>query len=235
MGGSQTRPYILVMTLGPRIGTDESGKGDYFGPLVVAAVWIDAPMAELLVGGGVRDSKKVSDSRAAQLARDIKGLAPHTIVVIGPEKYNELYEKMRNLNRLLAWAHARAIENLLEKAACDTVVADKFGDEKYIQHALMERGRNVRLIQRVRAESDIAVAAASILARAEFLRRLADLSEKIGVKLHKGASPLVDEIGARIVRTGSEDQLRTVAKWHFKNTLKIRVLIAGQDSIKAKS
>ena len=226
--GLKPAPTFCGMETQSRIGTDESGKGDYFGPLVVAAVWVDAQMAELLAGGGVRDSKKVSDSRAAQLARDIKGSAPHAVVVIGPEKYNELYEKIRNLNKLLAWAHARVIENLLEKVSCDTVVADKFGDERLIQNALMQKGRQVKLIQQVRAESDIAVAAASILARAEFLRRLADLSEKIGIDLPKGASSLVDDAGARVLRSGGEQVLGTVAKLHFKNTQKVRALLAGQ-------
>lgn len=204
-----------------RIGTDESGKGDYFGPLVTAAVWVDEALEEKLSGLGVRDSKKISDGRVTEIARRITADVPHAVVVIGPSKYNELYGKIRNLNRLLAWAHARAIENLLEKVSCTTVIADKFGDEKYVQNALMKKGREVQLIQRVRAEADIAVAAASIVARAEFLRRLKSLSAQIGFDLHKGASDLVDQDGLRIVQSGGKDKLLTVAKWHFKNTKKI--------------
>jgi translation initiation factor 2B subunit (eIF-2B alpha/beta/delta family) len=124
-----------------RIGTDESGKGDYFGPLVVAAVWADQEIEEKLLGWSVRDSKKITDKRATDLAAHIIVEIPHALVAIGPEKYNELYGKIRNLNRLLAWAHARAIENLLEQVSCDTVIADKFGDEKYIKNALLNRGR----------------------------------------------------------------------------------------------
>lgn len=204
-----------------RIGTDESGKGDYFGPLVVAAVWADEEIEEKFRGWGVRDSKKISDKRATDLAAHIIVEVPHAIVAIGPPKYNELYGKIRNLNRLLAWAHARAIENLLEQVSCDTVIADKFGDEKYIKNALMKKGRDVTLIQKVRAESDIVVAAASIVARAEFLRRLTLLSKTIGVELRKGASDLVDQAGLRVLQSAGEDKLRQVAKWHFKNTQKI--------------
>jgi ribonuclease HIII len=204
-----------------RIGTDESGKGDYFGPLVVAAVWADEAAEEQLGAWGVRDSKKISDKRAIDLAAHIRTHLPHAVVAIGPRKYNELYARIRNLNRLLAWAHARVIENILEEVACDTVIADKFGDEKYIANALMKKGRDVRLIQKVRAEADPVVAAASIVARAEFLDRLSILSNVSGIELRKGASDLVDQIGARIMRSGGEAKLKEVAKWHFKNTRKI--------------
>jgi len=204
-----------------RIGTDESGKGDYFGPLVVAAVWANQTIENKLTGWGVRDSKKLTDKRAIDLAAQIMVEIPHAVVVIGPEKYNQLYTKIRNLNRLLAWAHARAIENLLEDVSCGTVIADKFGDEKYIKDALLQKGREVTLIQRVRAESDVVVAAASIVARANFLERLAVLSKSAGVKLRKGAGDVVDQAGLQLLRTGGEDKLRGVAKWHFKNTQKI--------------
>ncbi len=204
-----------------RIGTDESGKGDYFGPLVTAAVWVPPEQESGLLRLGVRDSKKITDKRATALAAEIKAQARHAIVVVGPEKYNQLYEKIGNLNRLLAWTHARAIENILETVHCDTVIADKFGDEKYIISALMKKGRAVRLVQLVRAESDLAVAAASIVARAEFLRRLDLLSRSIRVKLHKGASPAVDQIGRHLVADQGVDVLKKVAKWHFKNTKKI--------------
>jgi len=203
------------------IGTDESGKGDYFGPLVVAAVWVNSEIEKKLLGWGVRDSKKITDKHATDLAAQIIAEIPHAVVLIGPEKYNELYAKIRNLNRLLAWAHARAIENLLDEVVCDTVIADKFGDEKYIKDALLQKGREVTLIQKVRAESDTAVAAASVVARAEFLQRLAILSKSLGVELHKGAADPVDQLGLQILRTGGEDKLRKAAKWHFKNTQKI--------------
>ncbi len=204
-----------------RIGTDESGKGDYFGPLVTAAVWVDDAVEKTLLDLGVRDSKKISDGRAKTLAGQIKGIAPYALVTVGPVKYNELYLKMRNLNKLLAWTHARAIEDLLKEVACDAVIADKFGDEKLIENALMKNGRKIKLIQRVRAEADTAVAAASIVARAEFLHRLDRLSEQGGVDLKKGAGSLVDDAGLIVVRAGGEARLKTVAKWHFKNTTKI--------------
>lgn len=203
------------------VGTDEAGKGDYFGPLVIAAVCADEISASRMQEWGITDSKKVSDGRAASLARQIVAAGiPHAVIAIGPTKYNELYAKMRNLNRLLAWGHARAIENVLDKAPAQKVVTDQFGDPSLVENALMQKGRTINLIQMHRGEADIAVAAASILARAEFLRRLDQLGKTVGYSLHKGAGAPVDEVAARILKEKGLDTLLTVAKHHFKNTEK---------------
>ena len=143
-----------------RIGIDESGKGDYFGPLVVAAVFVDATTQNELALMAVRDSKKISDSRILELAPDIKTICPHSVIVIGPQKYNELYLKIKNLNRLLAWGHAKALETLLDRVSCERAISDQFGDERLILNALQEKGRKIVLEQRTKAESDLAVAAA---------------------------------------------------------------------------
>lgn len=201
-----------------RIGIDESGKGDYFGPLVIAAAYVDATNEPELRLLHVRDSKKISDSRILEMARDIKMICRHSLIAIGPQKYNELYARIKNLNRLLAWGHSRALENLLEQAPCELAIADQFGDERFILHALMEKGRQIRLVQQPRAEADLAVAAASILARAEFLIRLKRLSEEIGTDLPKGASPAVELAGRMVVKKRGEAGLATVAKLHFKTT-----------------
>lgn len=205
------------------IGLDESGKGDYFGPLVVAGVHVTPALAERLRGLGVRDSKRISDSRILNLESAIRPMVHHAIVAIGPKRYNELYEKMRNLNRLLAWAHARTLENLLSEVDCPRAIADQFGDEQWIQNALMEKGKRIVLEQRPRAEEDVAVAAASILARAEFLRRLSQLSEEYRLSLPKGASEAVQETARQLVqrhpsRKEQTEILRKVAKWHFRTT-----------------
>ncbi len=204
-----------------RIGTDESGKGDYFGPLVVAGVFLPEEQESILAELGVKDSKKFSDNRVRELADLIKKGYTHSIVAIGPEKYNELYLKLRNLNRILAWAHARAIENILEDVNCKLAVTDQFGDKAYVLNALMKRGKSIDLIQRPKAEEDLAVAAASIVARAEFLKRLYFLSQDVGIELPKGASPLVEEAGMKLVKTQGAQALDRVAKKHFKITARI--------------
>lgn len=204
------------------IGVDESGKGDYFGPLVIAAVCVDEETAGMLRASGVRDSKTLSDRTIAELAKEIEGLCRTTVVAIGPARYNELYDKFRNLNRLLGWGHARAIENLLE-AGCPATraISDQFGDERFITSALMQKGQTIQLTQRPRAEEDVAVAAASIMARAEFVKRLDRLSDDAGLVLPKGASNLVDAAGKRLVRAKGKDALSAFAKVHFKTTAKV--------------
>ena len=201
-----------------RIGIDESGKGDYFGPLVVAAVFVNSITQGELTLMNVRDSKKISDGQILDMAPDIRVLCPHSIIAIGPQRYNELYAKIRNLNRLLAWGHAKALETLLDKVSCGRAISDQFGDERLILNALQEKGRTIVLEQRHKAESDLAVAAASILARAEFLLRLKRLSDQFGTTLPKGASPAVELAGRMIVKKHGEPQLASVAKLHFKTT-----------------
>ena len=205
-----------------RIGIDESGKGDYFGPLVIAAVFVDATTQGELRLMGVRDSKKLSDGRILELAPDIKTICPHSVIAIGPQKYNELYAKIKNLNRLLAWGHAKALENLLERGVtCERAISDQFGDARLILNALQEKGRKIVLEQRTKAESDLAVAAASILARAEFLLRLKRLSGEVGTTLPKGASPAVELAAKMIIKKHGRKRLESVAKLHFKTTQSI--------------
>jgi ribonuclease HIII len=204
-----------------RIGIDESGKGDYFGPLVIAAVFVTPVTQQDLILMQVRDSKKISDGRIFEMAPDIRLVCPHSIVAIGPQRYNELYAKIKNLNRLLAWGHARALENLLQQVDCDLAIADQFGDERLILNALQEKGKLIRLVQRTKAEADVAVAAASILARAEFLQRLGRLSQELMTTLPKGASPAVELAGRMVIKKYGRDRLHTVAKLHFKTTKQI--------------
>ncbi len=203
-----------------QIGIDESGKGDYFGPLVIAGVYVSAEQEIQLQEVGVRDSKILTDKRATTLSEYIRRTCPYTVVAIGPERYNSMYASFKNLNRLLAWGHARAIENLLEKVSCERVVADQFGDERFLNSALMEKGQSVELIQKPRAEEETAVAAASIVARAEFLRRLQDLGEKYSLSLPKGASAVIG-VGKKFARTHGPEALGQVAKLHFRTTQQV--------------
>lgn len=207
----------------PHAGIDESGKGDYFGPLVIACAYTDEASAKALLAAGVADSKTIkNDKRIAVLADIIRRecAGRYSVVALGPETYNRLYASFGNLNRLLAWGHARALENLLEMVPdCPRALADQFAaSESTVLRALGERGRRLRLEQQHRAEADVAVAAASILARAEFVRRLALLGESLGVVLPKGASAAVLACAKDIAVKGGRDALAKVAKMHFKTT-----------------
>lgn len=215
-------------TLGfPIIGTDESGKGDYFGPLVSAGVYVDENTAKLLEYEGVRDSKKLSDMKNSELAQKIMDICngKFSIIEISPEKYNDLYEQFirekKNLNTLLAWGHAKAIEELLSKVDCKIAIADQFADERFIQSKLQEKGKQLKLFQMPKAEQSIAVAAASILSRARFLEKLSKLSLAYKIELPKGVSVSVINSAKRIIREFGEEHLRKVAKLHFKTTQKV--------------
>jgi ribonuclease HIII len=209
-------------SVSPHMGVDESGKGDFFGPLVIAAAYVDETIARDLKAMNVRDSKTITTDKAMQdLARKIRGrLGDRTAVVaIGPAAYNRLYEKMGSVNRILAWGHAKAIENLLEKVPnCPRALSDQFGPEQQIKRALQQKGRQIKLEQRHKAESDVAVAAASILARAGFLDAMRKLGETHGATLPKGASDKVKAVAAELAgRHGGAVFLET-AKCHFKTT-----------------
>ena len=204
------------------IGTDESGKGDFFGPLVVAGVQVDKNNKQKFIELGIKDSKKLDDKKILMLANQIKANSVHSVVVITPVKYNELYFKFNNLNKLLAWGHARAIENILEKSPCNYALADKFGDESLINNALMQKGKSIVLNQMVRAESDIAVAAASVLARAEFVKRMQELELKYELQLSKGVSDKVIQQAKTFIAKYSFDRLNEIAKMHFKTVNELR-------------
>jgi ribonuclease HIII len=205
----------------PVIGVDESGKGDFFGPLVISAVLVEKDQLARLADLQVRDSKRITDNRILQLADTIRREFVVATVVIGPEKYNQLYEKMKNLNRLLGWGHARAIENVLQQKDARTAISDKFGSEHFISRSLQEKGKAIHLVQMVRGEGQPPVAAASIVARAEFVRRVKRLSDAAGMALPKGASAAVDRAGVALVEKFGDEALARYSKLHFKNYKRI--------------
>ncbi|MAE32140.1 MAG: ribonuclease HIII [Verrucomicrobiales bacterium] len=223
----ETQPEQLE----PRIGVDESGKGDFFGPLVVAGVYVNEPVARGLDNLGVKDSKAItSDKKIAALAKGIRGTpgCVYSVVPIGNATYNRLHQSMRNVNKILAWGHARVIENLLGQRdrmnpAPLRAVSDQFARSKAtVKSALMEHGRQLELVQMHKAESDIAVAAASILARAVFVDRLAALGQEFDLELPKGASSRVDAAGTAFLKKHGMAKLGQAAKLHFRTTQKIQ-------------
>ncbi|MFA6567107.1 MAG: ribonuclease HIII, partial [Victivallales bacterium] len=224
IGNPNAGPAEIEEKFTPHAGVDESGKGDFFGPLVIAAVFVDGQTRDKLLKIGVKDSKKIkNDVKISKLAAEIRKIVSGRFanVAIGPDSYNRLYGKIGNLNRLLAWGHARAIENIVEKVPdCKWVLSDKFGNERLIKNALMKKGRKIELRQKTKAESDIAVAAASILARDEFVRRIREIGAGIGIVLPKGAGANVDEAAKNIVEKLGRDRLSCIAKMHFKTAAK---------------
>ena len=209
----------------PHFGVDESGKGDFFGPLVVAGVYVDRGIARKLIDAGVQDSKRIgSDARIRVLAETIRKRTAGLIetVLIGPERYNELYQKFGNLNKLLGWGHARVIENLLaKKSDCPRALSDQFADPRVIEQSLLRHGRKIDIEQRTKAESDIAVAAASILAREAFINWLERRGKELGLRLERGVSANVKEAAKKLVEMNGPQVLRGLAKVHFRTAHEI--------------
>lgn len=201
------------------IGTDESGKGDFFGPLVIAGVFVDEETKRKLEGMGVKDSKKIVHSSIKKLADNIKIIAGQNsfnVVVINPPRYNELYEKFGNLNRLLAWGHARVLENILSNREAPAAISDKFGDERLILNSLQEKGKQLELFQFHKAEKYTAVAAASILARDRFNDWFEMKKRELKIDLPKGASGKVTETARKIKTEFGNEFLSQLIKTHFK-------------------
>jgi ribonuclease HIII len=218
--GTFTHSYQVVhVDPTGRIGIYESGKGDYFGPLCIAGVYAEGADISKLHALGLKDSKKMTDKAILKAAKEIRRDFAHHIVKINPAKYNELYTQFKNLNKLLAWGHATTIEQLVAKTDCHTVIIDQFADEHVVLTALKRKKMKIDLTQRHRAEEDIVVAAASILARETFLLGLDELSERYQMTLPKGASKAVIEAAKGFVRNQGKDNLGNVAKLHFKTTL----------------
>lgn len=201
----------------PHIGIDESGKGDFFGPLVIAGAYLDEAGAKKLQEAGVCDSKKLTDKKILELEAEIKNIAVFDVITINPKKYNELYSSFRNLNRLLAWGHSSVLENLLKKTDAKVAISDKFASsENVILSALKEKGKTIKLIQQTKAEADTAVAAASVLARAEFVKRISFISSQYEINLPKGASDTVLNQAKKFSERYGREELKNVAKIHFK-------------------
>lgn len=213
LGVAEAAPQEDVET---HIGVDESGKGDFFGPLCVAAVFGGAVEVARLRSWGVKDSKLLTEKQILDLARKIRSELTHHIIRISPGKYNEVYAKFANLNKLLAWGHATCIENLHEKTGCKLAIIDQFAAEHVVATALKRKAINLELRQRHRAESDPIVAAASILARAAFVEGLEKLSEEAGFELPKGASQAVIKAGKALVARFGQESLGRFSKLHFK-------------------
>ena len=213
----------------PHFGIDESGKGDFFGPLVIAGVYVDRQIARSLIDAGIMDSKRISSAKRirtlAGIIRETPGLK-WEMVSLGPERYNEMHAKLRNLNSMLAWGHARVIEKLHHcTPACPRALSDQFARPELLQNALKKQGITIHLEQRTKGESDVAVAAASILARERFVDWMEKTSAASGIEIPLGASDAVVAAARKILLVHGDEALGRVAKMHFRTAK----LVRGED------
>jgi ribonuclease HIII len=217
----------------PRLGIDESGKGDFFGPLCIAGVYVNENIVKAWRDSGIRDSKNISSDKKISELADLIRKTPGCVfdaVTIGNEAYNRLYTKMKSVNAMLAWGHARVIENLMGKKHRMNpppvrAMSDQFAASKsVIEKALMSAGREIEFVQRHKAEEDLAVAAASILARDEFVKGLANLEKQFEMELPKGASAAVDAAAKKFVAERGAENLAKISKLHFRTALRAQGL-----------
>lgn len=204
----------------PHIGVDESGKGDFFGPLVIVGAYADEQAIRTLLELGVRDSKTITSAKkCAQLADEIKKTrgVRYEIIAILPEKYNQLQKKMGSVNEVLGWSHARVIENLLEKIPCERAVCDQFARTEWtIKKYLGKLGKTIHVHQQHKAESDPVVAAASILARSTFVNWLLNKGRELNFTVPLGASARVKQVASELVEKLGRDEVAKLVKTHFK-------------------
>ncbi len=199
-------------------GLDESGKGDYFGPLVAAAVALKGEEIAALDSMGLKDSKRHSRGRIRELARSIRKFH-HSVVLISPAKYNQLYERYKNMNLILAWAHSQSLENLLKETPVDLAILDKFSRAGEFARALKKKRLKLEIMEEEKGEQYIPVAAASVLARDAFVSWMERASRKLGFDLPLGSSsPRVKEVACKIVEEHGAPALGNYAKLHFKIT-----------------
>jgi ribonuclease HIII len=214
----------------PHAGLDESGKGDFFGPVVAATVIAERPAVEAWLKAGVKDSKRIVDTQIVKLDKVIRGTPGVAVQTCfcGMAKYNELMSRGTNLNRLLAWQHATALAQALKQKPVARGLLDQFSTEPLTQRELAKKGVGTFDLQmRTKAEEDPVVAAASIVARAEYVRQMHALSVRFGAKLQKGAGPLVKEQAAEIIRKFGARELGNFAKLHFRTAYEV-VSAAGK-------
>jgi len=212
---SYSYPHIEANSF-PHIGVDEAGKGDLFGPLCIAALYANADQIARLIQMGVRDSKRLKEATVLKLSQQIQKNFTTSLVRISPKRYNELYQKMQNLNTLLGLGHATVIEKIVLKTHCIDVLIDQFASKHVVSSALKKKNLSLNLSQKHHAEQDVVVAGASILARAAFVQELEKISQNYRITLPKGASSQVIRAGKNFVNTYGKDALHMVAKLHFK-------------------
>jgi ribonuclease HIII len=216
----------------PHAGMDESGKGDFFGPVTTATVIADKPAIAAWMKAGVKDSKKIADTQIIKLDALIRQTPGAVVEIFAWEhmaKYNELMSRPRaNLNLLLAWQHAKGLLAALDRKWVPRGLLDQFSEQPLVQRELKRKGvKNFDLRMRTKAEEDPVVAAASVCARAEYVRQMAKLSKKFGAKLTKGAGPLVKQQAAEIIQKFGARALGEFAKLHFRTAYEV-VSAAGK-------
>ena len=218
------------------LGSDETGTGDYFGPVTVAAVYVPADKIELVRELGVKDSKQLTDDYMRKIAPDLMKVCPHSILTLRNDRYNAIQARGYSQGKIKAMMHNQALKHVLNKIEPQKpqhILIDQFAERGIYYNHIKNEKEIVRenVLFSTKAENlHVAVATASILARYAFLKEMDRLAEIVGFPLQKGASAKVDEMAARIWTKHGEETLHSMTKWHFANTQKARKLLMKKKS-----
>lgn len=209
------------------IGSDEAGTGDFFGPITVASVYVDRSQFALLKELGVKDSKLLKDDAIQRIAKDLMHVElPYSLLVMRNERYNQLQQRGWSQGKMKTMLHHHAIQKLLAKIAPtrpEGILIDQFQlPSTYIKHLATEGEKlqqDVSFMTKAESHS-LAVAAASIISRASFIKEMDKLSKQAGFTIPKGASAAVDQAAGRLIRTHGRQALPVFTKMHFANSAK---------------
>lgn len=209
------------------IGSDEVGTGDYFGPIVVTATYVDKEKIPLINDLGVKDSKKLTDDKIKKIAPTLLKEIPYVTFTLNNEDYNKYQNMGYNMNKIKAILHNKVLYGIThkeEKYLFQKIVVDQFVyPRKYFEHIMDATEKVTEITFTTKAESKCAsVAAASIISRYIFLMKMEELSKNLELELPKGANDIVDETGKEIVKKYGIQKLNEIAKLNFKNTDKIK-------------
>ncbi len=213
------------------LGSDETGTGDFFGPITVAACFVSSDQIELVKELGVKDSKQLTDAYMQQIAEDLKHVVKYSVVTLDVAKYNDIQSQGWSQGKIKAVLHNEALQDVLDQmhpVVPDHILIDQFAQRSTYYNYLKDESNIVRdrVLFSTKAENlHVSVATASILARVAFLEAMDELSAKAGVTLPKGAGPRVDQIACQVIRKKGESFLQSITKVHFANTQKALKLV----------
>lgn len=214
------------------VGSDETGTGDFFGPITVAACYVRADQLALVRELGVKDSKQLTDDLMRNIAPDLEATLIHSVLTLKNEKYNEVQGHGWSQGKIKALLHNQALKHVLRKMGDekpDYILIDQFAERKTYYNHIQSESEIIRenVLFSTKAEGlHLSVAAASIIARVAFLKEMDRLSQIAGISLPKGAGPKVDEVAAKILLTSGETKLKSLTKWHFANAMKAKKIAA---------
>lgn len=210
------------------IGSDEVGTGDYFGPIVVTACYVNKENKEFLEELGVRDSKKLTDEKILEIVPKIVRVIPYNTVILNNKEYNSRYSSNINMNAIKAIMHNKVLSNISkEHNDFEYAVVDQFTYPNAYFSYLKNCSnvfRNITFL--TKAEDQVlSVACASIISRYVFIKEMAKISKELGILIPKGASTAVDEVALKIALEKGFDVLTNYVKLNFKNTEKVKELL----------